>query len=282
MVKLLAILASILLIALSCGCLENTQQHTPVNNSAANTVLTFSSQPTVNQSESATFVCQLNVTRGQGLDGKEIHWSVDDVQKAVSQTMWGYATYNLTSTDTSNLTVGKHVMQASFNGDNDYSASNATTTFQVQAAPISTPAPPVSANATAPPVPESIALNAPAQVKAGCTDIPGTHSDLASGENVYVLIKPSGNDTWTVQSLPYVFVNGTFTANVCFDKPTSDNIQYDVLALITKNQLNPSTTRTDVPQATAENRATVTVTQEDGKRLSMRFAGIISAKTSAY
>lgn len=161
MVKLLAILASILLVALSCGCLDNGQQHTPVSNSAANTVLTFSTQTVVNQSEYATFACQLNVTRGQGLDGKEIHWSVDDVPKATSRTVWGYATYNLTSTDTSNLTVGKHIVQASFSGDNDYSASNATTTFQVQPAPSSSPIPTVSASPTAASVSESITLNAP-------------------------------------------------------------------------------------------------------------------------
>ena len=166
----------------------------------------------------------------------------------------------MTAIDTAGLTVGKHVIQASFGGDNDYSASNATTTFRVQAAPTSTPTPSVSASPTAAPVSRSITLNAPAEVKAGCTDIPGTHSGLESDENIYVLIKPSGNDTWTVQSLPYVFVNGTFTANVCLNKPTSDNVQYDVLALITKSQLNPSATRTDTPQSIAENRATINVT----------------------
>jgi len=33
-----------------------------------------------------TFSCQLNVTRGSGLDNKEIHWSIDNVDKETTLT----------------------------------------------------------------------------------------------------------------------------------------------------------------------------------------------------
>ena len=120
MLKRFVVLASILLIAVSVGCLEQAHTNAPLTTSAATTTLKINAQPSVNQSEYATFTCQLNVTRGQGLDNKEIHWSIDNVNKGTTRTIWGYAALNLTIPETKGLSIGKHVLTASFDGDPDY------------------------------------------------------------------------------------------------------------------------------------------------------------------
>jgi predicted Abi (CAAX) family protease len=139
MLRLFVVLASILLIAVSAGCLEQAHTNAPLTASEATTTLKINAQPSVNQSEYATFSCQLNVTRGQGLDNKEIHWSIDNVNKGTTRTVWGYASLNLTIPETKGLSIGKHVLTASFDGDSDYTPSHATMTFQVRVAPTRTP-----------------------------------------------------------------------------------------------------------------------------------------------
>jgi hypothetical protein len=93
-------------------------------------------QRTKRQPERVCDVCvSVNVTRGPGLDHKEIRWSIDNVDKVRTRTVRGYAALNLTIPETQDLSIGKHVLTIFFNGDADYTPSHATTTFQVQIAP---------------------------------------------------------------------------------------------------------------------------------------------------
>lgn len=255
--KLLAVLVLLLLVCLSLGCLNRAEDSVPSTTSAASTVLQLSTQPSINQSEYVAFACQLNVSRGSGLNGKEIHWFVDNVQKDPSLTQWGYASLNLSAADTQELSTGKHVLKASFDGDPDYSPSNATAVFQVQTAPTPTPTPTPSASPSPSAEPESrsITLSIQSPAKPGSIGVSGTHSGLKNGENIYVLVKPQDDNTWRVQNLPLVYVNGTFSASMNIDKPAS----YDVLALITGSQLDAGATLTKLPSSAAESRTTITV-----------------------
>ncbi len=247
--KLLAVLVLFLLVSLSLGCL-NRAEDVPLTTSAASTDLRLGNQLSVNQSEYAAFTCQLNVTRGPGLDSKEIHWFIDNVQRGSSFTQWGYATLNLSTGETQELSIGKHILKASFDGDSDYSPSNATAVFQVRAAPTPTPTPSASPSPTAAPEPRSITLN---EVKLGSTSVSGTFSKNKN-DYIYIFVKPQGNDTWRVQS-PIIYLNGTFSADMDLAKPAS----YDVVALITNSHFNDDTTTKLPPSVAESSRATMTV-----------------------
>ena len=88
MLKLVVVLASILLIAVSVGCLQQANTNAPLSTSLATTTLTISA-PSVNQSEYATFACQLSVTQGPGLNNKAIRWSIDNVNKETTRHCMG-------------------------------------------------------------------------------------------------------------------------------------------------------------------------------------------------
>jgi hypothetical protein len=257
MLKLFAVLASILLIAVSAGCLEQAHTNAPLTTSAATTTLKINAQPTINQSEYETFTCQLNMTRGPGLDNKAIRWSIDNVDKETTRTIWGYATLNLTISETQHLSVGKHVLTASFDGDADYTASHATTTFQVQVAPSPTPSPSASPN---PKENASVTLNVPATVQHGYADLTGTFSGMENNAYLYVLVRPSGNNTWIVQEVPLVYVNGTYADHVYFDTHDSNNSQqFDLLAIITRTALNAGDSIKTLPKTFAEDHETTAV-----------------------
>ena len=256
MLKRFVALVSILLIAVSVGCLEQAHTNAPLTTSAATTTLKIKAQPNVNQREYATFTCQLNVTRGQGLDNKAIRWSVDNVDKETTRTIWGYAALNLTISETQGLAIGKHVLTASFDGDPDYTPSHATTTFQVQRAPTPTP--------SASPKPEkenaSVTLSVPPTVQHGYADLTGTFSGMGSGASLYVLLRPTGNNTWIVQEAPLIYVNGTYADHVYFDTRGNNNSQqFDLLAVITPNTLNAGDSVKNLPKTLAQDHVTTTV-----------------------
>lgn len=257
--KLFAALVLGLLVVLSLGCLNRAEESAPLT-PAATTVLRFNNQTSINQGEYAAFTCQLNASLGPGLDGKEIHWSIDNVHKDSTRTLWGYAILNLSMTDTQQLTVGKHILKASFDGDSDYSPSNATAVFQVRVAATPTPTPSASPSPSAEPEHRSINLNAPSAAHSGRIDVSGAHSGLKGNENIYVFVKPQNNDTWKLQSSPLVYVNGTFSASIDFDKPAGGSMRYDVVALITGSRFDAGTTLTKLPSSAAESRTAITVT----------------------
>jgi hypothetical protein len=248
------IIALILLLTLSTGCLKQAHDGPALATSAATSVLSISPPPQVNRSEYATFTCELNMTRGSGLDNKEVHWAIDNTYKGSSRTIWGFAAFNLTGDQTQELSVGKHVLSASFDGDYDYSASNATTTFQVSAS-----APKPSASASPTPRVEamkaSISLSVPSTVGHGCADLTGSYSGLNRNQYLYVLVKPAGSDTWKVQNAPLIYANGTYAAHVCFDAQGNN----DLIAVITASVLNPGATSKDLPQTVAVSRVSTTV-----------------------
>jgi hypothetical protein len=253
MLKLFVVLASILLVAVSVGCLQQTNTNAPLSTAAATTTLTINA-PSVNQSEYATFACQLNVTRGPGLDSKEISWSIDKVDKGTTRTIWGYATLNLTIPETQGLSIGKHVLTASFDGDADYAPAHATTTFQVQIAPTPTLSP------TATRQNASVTLSVPSKVQPGEATLTGTFSGMSSDESLYVLVRPAGNDTWIVQQVPLTYVNGTYADQVYFNTHgNSHSQQFDLLAVITSNTLNAGDSITKLPKTLAQNQVTTTV-----------------------
>jgi hypothetical protein len=252
MLKLLAIAASILLVTLTVGCLEQAHESPTLASSAATSTLKVTAPATVNRNEYATFTCQLNLTRGPGLDNKEIRWSIDNVYKETGRTVWGFAAFNLTMDQTQGLPVGKHVVTASFDGDLDYAASNATTTFQVQRAPTPTPSPKASAT---PRAQASISLSVPSTANKGCVDLTGTYAGMERDQRLYVLAKPAGTSTWKVQDVPLTYLNGTYGVHVCWDS----NGQQDLIALITTSTLNAGQSAKVLPKTLAESRVSTRV-----------------------
>lgn len=248
------IIASILLLALSAGCLEQVHEGPALASSAATSVLKIDPPRQVNQSEFATFTCELNMTRGSGLDNKEIYWAIDNTYKGSSRTIWGFAAFNLTGDQTQKLPIGKHVLSASFDGDYDYSASNATTTFQVSAS-ATKPTPSASPTPLAEAVKPSISLSVPSTVGSSCADLTGSYSGMERNQYLYVLVKPAASDTWKVQNAPLIYANGTYAAHVCFDSKGNN----DLIAIITRSVLNPGSTLKDLPQNVAESRVSTTV-----------------------
>jgi len=249
--KLLPVAALILIIIVSSGCLDQARND-PTLSAAANSTLKVTAPAVVNRSEYATFTCQLNMTRGSGLDNKEIRWAIDNVYKETSRTIWGFAALNLTMEQTQGLTIGKHVVTASFAGDYDYSGSNATTTFSVQIA--ATPKP-----STATPRPEdtkaSISLSVEKTVNRGSAYLTGTYSGIERNQYLYVLIKAPGASGWKVQSAPITYLNGTYGVNVNFEKPG----YHEIVALITTSSLGSGSSINALPKTLAESRVSTTV-----------------------
>lgn len=249
--KLLAVVALILIIIVTSGCLDQARND-PTLSAAATSTLKVTAPTVVNRSEYATFTCQLNMTHGPGLDNKEIRWAIDNVYKETARTIWGFAALNLTMEQTQGLTIGKHVVTASFGGDYDYAGSNATTTFSVQIA--ATPKP-----STATPRPEdtkaSISLSVPTTVNRGSAYLTGTYSGMQRNQYLYILTKASGSNAWNVQSAPITYLNGTYGVYVNFE--TSG--YQDLVALITTSTLNSGSRINTLPKTLAESRASTTV-----------------------
>ena len=253
MLKLLAVAASILLVTLTAGCLQQAHTSPTLANSAATSTLKVTAPAAVSRSQSATFTCQLNATRGQGLDNKEISWAIDDVNKGSSQTVWGLATFNLTTDQTQGLSIGKHVLTASFAGDYDYDAAKATTTFQVQTAPTATPTPSASPSPTDA-LKASISLSVPSTASRDAY-LTGTYAGMGRNQYLYVLVKPAGNNTWTVQDAPITYLNGTYNVHVHFNSQGNA----DLAAIITASKLNPGSTTNSLPKTLAESHVSTTV-----------------------
>jgi hypothetical protein len=252
--RLGVVIASILLLTLTAGCLEQTREGPALASSAATSVLRIDLPPQVNRTDYATFTCQLNMTRGSGLNNKVINWAIDNTYEGSSRTIWGFAAFNLTGDQTQELSIGKHVLSASFDGDYDYSASNATTTFQVSA-----PLPKSMPNASPTPHTEamkpSISLSVPSTVGSGCADLTGSYSGLQRNQYLYILVKPASSNTWKVQNAPLIYANGTYAAHVCFDSQSNN----DLIAIITTSMLNPGSTLNSLPQTVAESRVSTAV-----------------------
>jgi hypothetical protein len=191
------------------------------------------------------------MTRGSGLDNKEIRWAIDNVYKETSRTVWGFAALNLTTDQTKDLTIGKHVITATFAGDYDYAGSSVTTTFSVQ-----TPATPTPSTATPRPDAEkpSITLSVPPDgVGIGSAHLTGTYSGLLSNQNAYVLVKQAGANNWTVYA-PLLEASGKYSVDVSFS--TKGNAE--LVAIITTSTLNLGDVK-DLPKTVAESRVSTTV-----------------------
>jgi hypothetical protein len=249
--KLLAVLAVILSVSITLGCLDRASEG-PTISPAATTTLKMISPAEVNRGEYATLACQLNVTRGSGLDDKEIRWAIDNVYKETSRTVWGFAALNLTMDQTRDLSIGKHVITATFEGDNDFSGSNVTTTFSVKTAATPTPS---TTTARPEDTKASISLSVPATASRGSAYLTGTYSGMGRNQYLYVLVKAAGANAWKVQSAPITYLNGTYGVYVNFD--TSGN--QDLLALITTSTLNSGSSVNTLPKTLAESRASTTV-----------------------
>jgi hypothetical protein len=247
--KLFAIAALIFVVTITVGCLDQAREN-PTVSAAATSTLKVTVPPVVNRSEYASFSCQLNMTRGPGLDNKEIRWSIDNVYKETSRTIWGFAALNLTSDQTQDLTLGKHVITAEFPGDYDYAASNATTTFSVQIAPTPTPS-------KATPRPEdtkaSITLSVPPTVNLGSAHLTGTFSGKLSNQNVYVLVKQAGADKWTVYA-PLLATSGDYSVDLSLTAKGNA----DLAAIITTSTLKLGDLN-NLPATIAESRSSTTV-----------------------
>lgn len=247
--KLFAIAALILIVTITVGCLDQAKQD-PTVSAAATSTLKVTAPAIVNRSEYATFSCQLNITRGSGLDNKEIRWSIDNVYKETSRTIWGFAALNLTSDQTQDLTIGKHVIAAEFAGDYDYAGSNATTTFSVQTA-----ATPTASKATPRPedIKASISLNVPSTVSSGSAHLTGTFSGKLNSQNVYVLVKQAGADKWTVYA-PLLKASGDYSVDVILTAKGNA----DLVAIITTSTLKLDDLN-NLPTTITESRTSTTV-----------------------
>ena len=252
----IVVITLILLIALTLGCIGQNKDSSKVNTATANTQLKLNST-TVAQGDFCSLTCQLNMTRGAGLNNKTIVWSLDNAYKGTSRTIWGYATYNLTSIETSQLSLGVHIINASFEGDADYVASKSTATLQVNPpAPVTPSGSPTSVS----PSEAFITLNVPSNMKFGCADVKGTHSGVTTDKNIYILIKPDKSENWLVQQYPLVFVNGTYACRVCFDKPSDKSeLKFEITAVITSQKLVPNSEVKDLPNNDAQTSTTITV-----------------------
>ncbi len=249
--KFLVFAAVLLITSVTIGCLDQANKE-PTVSPAATSTLKVIAPTVVNRSQYATFTCELNMTRGSGLDNKEIRWAIDNTYKETSRTVWGYAALNLTMDQTNDLTTGKHVVTATFAGDYDYAGSTATTTFSVQVAATPTPR-------TATPRPEdtkaSISLSVPSTVSRGSAYLTGTYSGMERNQYLYILVKDANTNAWKVQSAPITYLNGTYGVNVNFETAG----YYDLTALITKSTLNSGSSINTLPKALAESRASTTV-----------------------
>jgi hypothetical protein len=82
---------------------------------------------------------------------------------------------------------------------------------------------------------------------------------MSSGSGLYVLVRPTGNDTWIVQQVPLTYVNGTYVDHVYFNTHGNNNEQFDLLAIITSNTLSAGDSITKLPKTLAQNQVTTTV-----------------------
>jgi hypothetical protein len=249
--KLLAVAAVIFIVTISAGCLGQVHEEPSVS-AAATTTLKITTPAVVNRGEYAAFTCQLNMTHGSGLDNKEIRWAIDNVFKGTSRTIWGFAALNLTIDQTNNLKIGKHVITATFDGDDDYAGSNVSTTFLVQSGATPTPN---TTTARAEETKASISLSAPSTVSRGSASLTGMYSGMGRNQYLYVLVKPAGTNAWKVQSAPITYLNGTYSVNVSFE--TSGN--QDLVALITNSTLKSGSSITTLPDTLAESHVSTTV-----------------------
>jgi hypothetical protein len=249
--KLLAVAAVIFIVTITLGCLGQVREDPSVS-AAATSTLKITTPAVVNRGEYAAFTCQLNMTHGSGLDNKEIRWTIDNVFKGTSRTMWGFAAFNLTMDQTNNLKIGKHVITATFDGDDDYAGSNASATFSVQSAATPTPS-----TTTARPenIKASISLSVPSAVSRGSAYLTGMYSGMGRNQYLYVLVKPAGSNAWKVQSAPITYLNGTYGVYVSFE--TSGN--QDLLALISNSTLKSGSSINTLPNTLAESRVSTTV-----------------------
>ena len=148
--------------------------------------------------------------------------------------------------DTQNLSLSKHVLTASFNGDADYASAkypgahpDAHGRFEAECVSLA---------------------DVPSTVQPGTADLTGTYSGMANSAYLYVLAKPVGNATWTVQEVPLVYAKGTYADQVSFDTHGSNNSQqFELLAVITPNVLHPGQGITTLPQTFAQDRQTTAV-----------------------
>ncbi|MDD1725854.1 MAG: hypothetical protein LUQ34_03120 [Euryarchaeota archaeon] len=251
--KLFAIAALIFIATITVGCLDQAEK--PTVSAAATSTLKLTAPAVVNRSEYTTFSCQLNMTHGSGLDDKEIRWSIDNVYKETSRTIWGFAALNLTLDQTQELTTGKHVITATFPGDYDYTSSNATTTFSVQTAAAPTPS-----KATALPNAEkpSITLDAPQTVDSKKTpnaSLTGTFSGKLNNQNIYVLVKQAGADQYTVYA-PLLEASGNYQVDLSLT--TKGNAE--LVAIITTSTLTTGGNVKNLPATLAKSSASTMVT----------------------
>jgi hypothetical protein len=90
-------------------------------------------------------------------------------------------------------------------------------------------------------------------VQPGYATLTDTFSGMSSNSSLYVLVRPTGNDTWIVQQIPLTYVNGTYVDHLYFNTHGKSNSQqFDVLAIITSNTINAGDSITKLPKTLAE------------------------------
>jgi hypothetical protein len=135
----IAVIMLVLTILASCsGCLGGGKTGNETTSPLANSLLTVSPVEAM-IGNTATLSCVLNTSNGQGLIDQVVNWYVDGKALGQSSTYFGFATYNLSISEVSALSVGQHRIFVEYKGNADYTGSTGEAVLRV--IPKSTPGP---------------------------------------------------------------------------------------------------------------------------------------------
>jgi hypothetical protein len=109
----------VLYITSTSGCIEGNQSQNEKTVPLATSILAVNSLEAV-QGYNASLSCTLNATNGRGLHNQTIYWYIDGKHLAEGKTFFGFALYNLSSTDTFNISIGEHKIVVEYKGDANY------------------------------------------------------------------------------------------------------------------------------------------------------------------
>jgi hypothetical protein len=119
----IAAIMLVLIILASCsGCLGGGKTGNETTSPLANSLLTVSPVEAM-IGNTATLSCVLNTSNGQGLIDQVVYWYVDGKALGQSSTYFGFATYNLSVSNVSALSIGVHRIIVEYKGNADYTGS---------------------------------------------------------------------------------------------------------------------------------------------------------------
>ena len=135
-----AIMLMLLVLASCGGCLGGGQTNDVTTSPLANSMLVVRSVE-VMIGYNTSLSCVLNTTNGLGLNDQVVYWYLDSKPLGQSSTYFGFATYNLSVSDVSALSVGEHRIVVEYKGNADYAGSRGAGVLLIIPTPTPTPTP---------------------------------------------------------------------------------------------------------------------------------------------